>query len=179
MIMKIILIAAISADGKIAQSQNQNSLEWTSKEDTAFFVAKTKEAGVVVMGRRTFETIGKPLKGRRLIVLSEVLPLTKGESEGVLLEGVEFVNLKPQDLVQRLKQEGVGELVIAGGSSVYSQFLAAGLVTDVYLTVEPVLFGSGIPLAQGFERIQLSLVEVTKLNEQTVLLHYQTGLKAL
>lgn len=170
--MKIILIAAISADGKIAQSQDQSSLDWTSKEDTAFFVAKTKEAGVVVMGRRTFETIGKPLKGRRLIVLGE--EVAPGFSLGGAGE-VEFVSTSVQDLVTRLEQEGVTQLVIAGGSSVYSQFLQAGLVTDVYLTIEPILFGSGIPLAQGFDRIQMSLVEVTKLNEQSVLLHYKTA----
>ncbi|MFA4845250.1 MAG: dihydrofolate reductase family protein [Patescibacteria group bacterium] len=171
--MKIILIAAISADGKIAQSENQSSLDWTSREDTAFFVAKTKEAGVVVMGRRTFETIGKPLKGRRLIVLSdqELPPLTKGGQGGVEAS-VEFVSTSAQALIARLESEGITQLVIGGGSSVYSQFLQAGLVTDVYLTVEPILFGGGIPLAQGFDRIQMSLVEVTKLNEQTVLLHY-------
>lgn len=161
--MIVNLIAAISADGKIAQSQNQNSLDWTSKEDTAFFVAKTKEAGVVVMGSRTFETIGKPLKGRRLIVLRE----TPGS-----VEGIEYVNESPKNLIARLESEGVQQVVIGGGSSVYSQFLQAGLVTDMYLTIEPILFGGGIPLAQGFDRIQMSLIEVTKLNEQAVLMHY-------
>jgi len=33
--MKVILVAAMSADGKIAESPEQNSLDWTSKEDTA------------------------------------------------------------------------------------------------------------------------------------------------
>lgn len=173
--MKIILIAAISADGKIAQSANQSSLDWTSKEDTAFFVAKTKEAGVVVMGSRTFETIGKPLKGRRLIVLSEQGGKGGEVDEVDKVAQVEFRNQNPKELVEDLAREGVTQLVIGGGSSVYSQFLQAGLVTDVYLTIEPILFGSGIPLAQGFDRIQMSLVEVTKLNEQTILMHYQIG----
>ena len=121
------------------------------------------------MGRRTFETIGKPLKGRRLIVLGEVAP---GLNLGAAGE-VEFVSTSVQDLVSRLEKEGVTQLVVGGGASVYSQFLQAGLVTDMYLTIEPILFGSGIPLAQGFDRIQMSLVDVTKLNEQSVLLHYR------
>jgi len=75
--MKIILIAAMTLNGMIAQTRDQNSLEWTSKEDTAFFIEKTKEAGVVVMGQKTFETIGKPLKGRRLIVLTQDEELKK------------------------------------------------------------------------------------------------------
>ena len=98
--MKIILIAAISADGKIAQSANQSSLDWTSKEDTAFFVAKTKEAGVVVMGSRTFETIGKPLKGRRLIVLSEQGGKGGEVDEVDKVAQVEFRNQNPKELVE-------------------------------------------------------------------------------
>ena len=56
------------------------------------------------MGRRTFETIGKPLKGRRLIVLSESLGT---------VEGVEYVSQSPQDLIVRLSEEGVTGVVIA------------------------------------------------------------------
>ncbi len=41
--MKIILIAAISGNGMIAEREGQSSLDWTSKEDTKFFVEKTKE----------------------------------------------------------------------------------------------------------------------------------------
>ena len=35
--MQVVLIAAISADGKIAEEKDQSSLDWTSKEDTLFF----------------------------------------------------------------------------------------------------------------------------------------------
>jgi dihydrofolate reductase len=66
----------------------------------------------------------------------------------------------------------VAELALGGGASVYGQFLNAGLVTDVYLTVEPFLFGGGVPLAQGFDRVALKLESVKQLNSQTILLHY-------
>ncbi|KKR04546.1 MAG: Bifunctional deaminase-reductase domain protein [Candidatus Uhrbacteria bacterium GW2011_GWF2_39_13] len=165
--MEIWLIAAISANGFIAESSDQRSLDWTSKEDTRFFVEKTKEAGVVIMGRKTFETIGKPLKGRRLIVM------TRHEGMKTQMEGVEFSTLSPVELINKLTQEGIESFVIAGGSSIYSQFLQAGLVTDLYLTIEPVLFGTGVSFASGFDRMNLNLVEVRKLNEQSVLLHYK------
>lgn len=164
--MKISLIAAISADGKIAERAEQSSMNWTSKEDTQFFIEKTKEIGTVVMGRKTFATINKPLKGRRVIVL------TRDPSKEMPLPGVEFTNVEPVDLVRRLESEGVAELALAGGASVYGQFLQAGLVTDVYLTIEPILFGGGVPLAQGFERVALKLESVKQLNSQTVVLHY-------
>lgn len=165
--MNVWLIAAVTADGKIAQTPGQSSLDWTSKEDTRFFIEKSKEAGVVIMGFKTFETIGKPLKGRRLIVLS-------WESQTSTMEGVEFMNLAPKALIESLAAQGVTTVVVGGGASVYSQFLREGLVTDLFLTVEPHLFGNGIPLASGFERIDMRLVDVTRLGDQAVLLHYQT-----
>jgi len=165
--MNVWLIAAMSADGKIAEDSDQTSLDWTSKEDTRFFIDKTKEAGVVIMGRKTFDTIGKPLIGRRIIVMTRQKDLV---FEG---EGVEYTNLQPENLLHQLSTQGVETVVIAGGSNVYSHFLQQNLVTDVYLTIEPVLFGTGIPLAAGFDRIDMRLEDVTKLNEQAVLLHYK------
>lgn len=164
--MKVTLIAAISADGKIAEKADQSSLDWTSKEDTKFFIDKTKEAGTVVMGRKTFATINKPLKGRRVIVL------TRDPSKEQPMPGVEFTNSEPTVLVRQLESEGVAELALAGGSSIYGQFLQAGLVTDIYLTIEPVLFGGGVPLAQGFDRVSLKFQSVQQLNAQTIVLHY-------
>ncbi len=155
--MKITLIAAISADGKIAQSSNHLSLDWTSKEDTRFFVEKTKEVGAVVMGRKTFETIGRPLKDRRTIVMSSTGGSETEKFEG--RDGVEWTRETPAELVARLSAKGLAGLAVCGGATVYSQFLAAGLVDELFLTVEPVLFGAGVPLGDGFGRIDLKLVE--------------------
>src|SRR3990167_9074056 len=115
--MNIWLIAAISANGFIAESSGQRSLDWTSREDLQFFIQKTKEAGVVIMGRKTFETFGRPLKDRRLIVM------TRQEGMKSHMEGVEFTTLPPVELVNKLTAEGVKTAVLAGGASLYSQFL--------------------------------------------------------
>lgn len=166
--MNIWLIAAVTADGKIAESVEQNSLDWTSKEDTQFFVQKSKEAGVVIMGRKTFATIGKPLKDRLIVVMTHSVsgqPLSK---KGVL----EFTSQTPEEVVADLEARGYGTAVIGGGSSIYSLFLQKGLVTDLYLTVEPYLFGSGIPVAEGFERIEMELEDVVRLGDRSVMLHY-------
>ncbi len=165
--MHIALIAAMSADGKIAQSTEQSSLDWTSKEDTKFFVEKTKEFGTVIMGRKTFATIGKPLKERRLVIL------THTPEKEIAMPGLEFTSETPEQLIQRLESEGCTRVIIAGGASVYAAFLAAGLVHECFLTIEPVLFGDGIPLAQHFSRINLNLHDVRRLGEQAVLLHYK------
>ncbi|OGL94921.1 hypothetical protein A2348_05540 [Candidatus Uhrbacteria bacterium RIFOXYB12_FULL_58_10] len=160
--MIVSLIAAVSADGKIAQSAEQSSLDWTSREDTRFFISKTKEIGTVVMGRKTFGTIGKPLKDRRTIVMSS--------RTGI--EGVEWTSEPPADLVARLEREGVTRMALCGGAAIYDAFLSVGLVDELFLTVEPVLFGDGVPLFRNGARINLKLLETTKLGDSSVLLHY-------
>lgn len=165
--MHVSLIAAISADGKIAERIDQSSLDWTSAEDTKFFVEKTKEVGTVVMGSATFATLKKPLRDRRLIVL------TKDPASAVPIEGVEYACEGPAELVARLAAEGCERVIVAGGSSVYSQFIATGLVDEYFLTLEPVLFGRGVPLAADFARVNLELVEIRQLNSRAVMLHYK------
>ena len=166
--MEVFLIAAVSADGKIAESADQNSTDWTSKEDLQFFVEKTKEAGAMIMGRKTFETIGKPLKHRLIIVM------TRNPEDYENIEGsLEYMSGSPEQIIENLKSRGFDKIAIAGGAGVYSQFLQSGLVTDLYLTTEPVLFGQGVPLAENFDRINLELIETKKLGAGSVMNHYR------
>lgn len=170
--MLVTLIAAISADGKIAQSPGQSSLDWTSKEDTQFFVSKTKEIGTVVMGRKTFETIGKPLKDRRTIVMSGTERVSPPSQGGVGGGGtVEWTVDSPADLLARLEREGVRQVALCGGAAIYDAFLALDLVDELFLTVEPVLFGDGVPLFHQAKRMDLELVE-TRLLGRGILLHF-------
>ena len=65
--MKITAIAAISKDGSIGDGEK---MLWHLPGDLAFFRRCTL-GHVVAMGRRTFESIGKPLEGRFNVVLSQ------------------------------------------------------------------------------------------------------------
>lgn len=168
--MNVILLVATSVNGMIAKEGLQNSFDWTSKEDKQFFVEKTKEIGVVIMGRKTFETIGKPLKNRRLIVMTR-----NKNRENIALENesVEFTDEDPKNLLNRLEKEGVESVVIAGGSEIYSLFLENRLAHELFATIEPVLFGCGISFLNKDLLCQLKLKDCSKLNDSTVLLHYK------
>jgi dihydrofolate reductase len=163
--MKIVLMAAISADGKIARSPDEVSTDWTSGADTKFFVEKTKEIGTVVFGRKTFETLNRALPDRRTIVMTR-------NPDAYEVEGVEFVNETPAELVARLRDEKVDELVVAGGAGVYSQFLDAELVDEVFLTVEPIVFGRGVDVCSMDSSLDLKIENVRRLGQSSVLLHY-------
>lgn len=160
--MKVFVIAAVSADGYIGSDSSHTSLEWTSKEDTKLFVRLTKEAGVVVVGGNTYRTIGKALPGRRTIVYSHAK---------IEQAGVETTSASPQELVARLEREGHTQLAVCGGQAIYDMFLRAGVVDELYLTVEPLLFGTGLPLTTV--RANLELLDTEKLNDNTILLHYK------
>ncbi len=139
--MDIFIIAALSADGFIARGVSEVSTAWTSAEDKKRFVNLTKEAGVLVMGRRTFETFGsRPLKNRLLFVY------TRDIGQRAVVPGVEWTNLPPARLVAELENRGFQSLAICGGAEIYSQFMAANLVSRLFLTIEPVLFGRGVSL---------------------------------
>lgn len=157
------IIAAQSVDGFISPLDHTNSMSWTSGADKEFFKKRTKEAGVIIMGRTTFETIGKALPDRRTIVYS---------TKTIEVEGVETTNLLPEELLAKLESEGVTEVAICGGSSIYSLFLQSGCVSKLYLTIEPILFGTGIPLFTNIQPTSLELISSTPLSQNTLLLEY-------
>lgn len=165
--MKVCIVAALTADGFIGKDAHHLSMEWRSKEDGRLFKRLTQEAGVMVMGSKTYGTfrIKRAPPGRRLIIYSSHPELIEGEN-------VEATKEDPYELVTRLKKEGAEGLVVAGGATVYKMFMDNDLVDEMYLTIEPVLFGQGVTLFNGELQTRLKLLDVSKLNDNTVLLHY-------
>lgn len=165
--MKVFIIAAMTADGQIGANVTQSSLEWRSKEDGKSFSALTKAAGAMVMGSATYQTfrIKRAPPGRQLFVYTH-------HPENISGEGVEATGEDPRTLVERLADAGYTGLAVCGGASINSLFLDAGLVDELYLTVEPVLFGAGVPLLRNTSPHRLTLLECTNLNDNTLLLHY-------
>jgi len=162
--MKVFLIAVMTADGMIARSATHLA-DWSSPEDKKLFVRLTKEAGVMVMGSRTFATIGRALPGRRTIVYTT-------QPEAITTEGIETTQASPAELIAQLKSEGATGVAICGGSSIYQLFMKSGVIDELYLSIEPLLFGQGVPLFAGELETRLQLLSNEKLNDNTVLLHY-------
>jgi dihydrofolate reductase len=162
--MKVFIVAAVSMDGFIALDDKHVSLDWTSKEDKRKFVELTKRAGVMIMGRKTFDTIGKALPGRKTYVYT---------SGNVDAEGVESTNLPPKELINKLENEGFSEAALVGGQAIFDLFLKDDAVDEIYLTIEPVLFGQGLTLGKSVTDKRLKLLEHETLNDDTLLLHYK------
>lgn len=141
---------ATSLDGFIARENDD--LDWldtasqTVPEGEDFgYAAFMSSVDLLVMGRYTYEkvlTFGEwPYQDKRVIVLSG-RPL---EIPPALSHLVTHSSESPQQLCQRLGQEGVGRIYLDGGVTI-QRFLAAGLVDDMIITLIPILLGSGKPL---------------------------------
>jgi len=166
--MHTTIVATVTANGFIARGTNELA-NWSSKEDKQYFVEETKKAGVMIMGRTTYATIGRPLPGRLIVVLTE-----KPEEVGVAPGSVETASGDLRTVLNGLEARGFTQVVIAGGSNVYSQFLNAGLVNEIALTTEPIIFTNGIPLAAYLEKeLNLETISVERLGEKTVLVRYR------
>lgn len=171
-VMKVFIIAAITVDGFVARDADQFSMDWTSKEDIKRFVTLTKEAGVMVMGSRTFATTvkaGRRLPGRKLVVYTS----RSDAIEHSRTDPTEFTSEAPAALIRRLEGEGYKSVAICGGRQIYTLFTKAGVVTDLYLTLEPKLFGTGLSLLGDEAHIDLALQSVDKLDENTIAVHYR------
>jgi len=161
--MKVIAIVATTADGLIAKSA-EHLADWTSTADKKLFVEITKKAGVIVMGRNTFNTIGRALPERRNIVYTR---------EPLNTPGVEATTENPADLLKRLGSEGHKAVAIIGGQQIYNLFFAANLVDELYITIEPFLFGKGVNLLKDALEIKLKMLECRQLTEDAIMLHYR------
>jgi dihydrofolate reductase len=120
-------IVAISENNVIGKD---NKLPWHLPDDLKFF-KRTTMGKPVLMGRKTYESMGKPLPGRLNIVLSHQTDL--GLPEGVILVN----NLR--EAIERLEAENTEEAFIIGGGRLFGETLGETdrlYVTRVQTTIE-------------------------------------------
>lgn len=168
--MKIIVYLAASANGLI--SNKRNVPDWLSNEYSERFMAMSQQAKAVIMGKTTYNILAPdylPLKDEGILVV-----LTHDTSATRVQSNVIFTDESPQAIAVMLESQGYSEAVIIGGTATVSEFMKAGLVNELILVVEPVLFGAGLPLLKDIDHeYSLSLYDVKKLNDHTVQLHYR------
>ncbi|MFL2755585.1 MAG: dihydrofolate reductase [Gammaproteobacteria bacterium] len=106
--MKITIVAAIASNNVIGQ---KNSLPWDIPEDLKRFKQLTS-GHTILMGRKTFDSIGRPLPNRTNIVMTKD---TNYQKEGV---EIVFDEREALNLIKDLNQE----VFIIGGSKIYELF---------------------------------------------------------
>ena len=117
--MKLSLIVAVSDDNVIGQN---NTLPWHLPKDLIYF-KKLTLGKPIVMGRKTFESIGKLLPGRQNIILS-------GSNNLILPEGVIFNDR--DTLINYLQGHSCEEAFIIGGGKIFETFM--NCIDTMYIT---------------------------------------------
>ena len=118
------LAAASPMNAVAAMSVNRvigcgGKLPWHLPEDFKFF-RKLTLGNVVVMGRKTFESMGKPLPGRINVIISRTMPETPGV---IILRGIADLEAEKFDR----------EIFVIGGAEIYAQTLPH--CAELFLTV--------------------------------------------
>lgn len=167
--MKVIMIAVVSSNGKLTNGSDPDIYKWTSKEDREFFFDKIAKSKLIIMGSGTYEAVRKQLKTQnkklRIVLTSSPEKYKNEQIKGKL----EFTSETPRQLYNRMIDHP--KMLLVGGSKIYSAFMKDGLIDEIYLTIEPVLFGKGKNLfaEEDFES-RLRLISIEQLNKTGTIL---------
>lgn len=166
--MKTILYLGQTINGYIANEND--STPWSKEEFTAFHSAITGAKNIIV-GRRTYQIMKKYDEfkkcGNPFIVI-----VTK--SSKFRSTGKSAVANSPSGAIKILKSKGFKVAFMSGGSKVATSFMQQGLINEIWIDIEPLIFGNGIPLFQISKlNVKLRMTGTKKISKNTIQLRYK------
>lgn len=141
---ELVYYVASTLDGFIAHEDGSfDGFAWDDEVVSDFFNDQ-KDFGTVLMGRKTYEVglkEGKtsPYPEMRQIVFSKSMSASPDPA-------VELVASDLVEFVKGLKSESDRPIWVCGGSEIATQLVKVGLIDKIVIKLNPVIFGSGIPL---------------------------------
>ncbi len=149
----ITIVAAVAKNGVIGAG---NRLLWRLKSDMRHFRSLTM-GKALIMGRKTYDSIGKPLPGRHTIVITR--------DKGLAIEGVRVVHSLAEALAagaEIARETGTDEIFIGGGGEIYAAAMALAdrlEITAVALEPEGDTLFPGIDMAVWREERRASFTK--------------------
>jgi dihydrofolate reductase len=166
--MKVTMYPAITLDGFIADL-NGECYSWISDEDEVNYEQTVKEAGCLLIGRKTYDQY------------KDDYPLKSGATTFVYTHDknyhdqgkIKFVAGSPKEALEQIANDGFKEVVIGGGGEVNGVFAEAGFIDEIIVSIYNVTLGEGIPLFGSYKpRLQLKLLTTSNELEGIVKNHY-------
>lgn len=171
--VEIIGIAAVSLDGLITRHAEEG-MGFASPEDGQFFRQALQTFDCSLMGRRTYEVSRERILGsltaERLRVVRTHHP--EAFAADAVRERLEFTSAPLSEILDDLRARGKQRCAVLGGTSIYSECLEQGRMDELWLTLEPLGFGSGKRLLEGHLDVRFGLKSVEHLSQNTLLLKY-------
>lgn len=159
--MKTTLLMAMTVNGFVTGPHDDT--EWVKDIDALYKM--TVDAGIAIMGKRTYEECVKynafPYKGALNIVMThDTQLLTKSAGEVI------FTDATPHEVLQLVKQKDFDHALIIGGGHINASFLNAGLIDEIIVDIHPLILTGGIRLFEGDIRDQaLELMGYKQMND--------------
>lgn len=154
--MNIILIAAIDRTNAIAKD---GEIPWKLKDDLALFKEKTM-GHTLLVGRKTYETIGRKLPGRNMLILTN-------QQDYQTEHGLVFHSLAK--CISHAIAKGETDLFVIGGAEIYKQTLS--IATHLYLTMVDTIIQGDIFFPEydenQWERTYIEIHQADERNEHT------------
>lgn len=153
----------------IAKSDDDTS--WISKEEWDSYSLAIRTAGCLIVGRRTYHILTKQPE---FAELKDIKIVAVSEEDFAILAPNHFVAHSPKEALGLLKD--FKEVIVAGGGILNASFLDENLVDEIYLDIEPIIIGEGIPIFKGknFEQ-KLKLIGQRKITDNEIQLHYRVN----
>jgi dihydrofolate reductase len=167
--MKTILIFVSSLDGKITKWGEPNVRLWSSHQDQDYYKKVWNESQLIVMGSATFDADSfKPSPSQKIIIMTHHPDKYKSrEVPGQM----EFTSETPIELCSRFANTDNKQMLVVGGPHVATSFLQEQLIDELWLTIEPRIFGMGLNFAMDEKLdINLRLIQSEKVNDQGTLI---------
>jgi len=162
---------ATTLDGFIAREDGSFDFFVMEGDHATDYLTSLATYDTVIMGRRTYDVglkvgVTDPYPNMATYVFSRSLEESPNPRVKVVANDVETT-------VQRLKEQPGTDIYFCGGGDLATTLFAAGLIDEVLIKLNPVLLGSGIPLAPRLrDATHLDLLSTKVYRNGVVLLHY-------
>lgn len=193
---KLLMKMSVSLDGFVAGSEGQN--DWVFKtgdeESLAWSVDKIRQAGLIIMGRKSFETmapywptasgpfaapmneIPKAVFSKSGFKSSDYMQKITGEKSPAVASWSEtrVYDGDLTEVIKKLKAEPGKPIVALGGAEFMQSLIATGLVDEYHLAIHPVALGSGLQIFTGVKiPLYLKLGDVKAFPKGVIAHHYR------
>jgi dihydrofolate reductase len=167
--MKIVLVFVSTLDGKVTKWDDPHVRKWSSKSDQVYFSKLWKDSRLTVMGINTYNAEPPSLSAKRRLIIMTHRPSDYKRYE--VPGQIEFTDGSPALLTSRYEKEGYEQMMVVGGPQIATSFLKEQLADELWLTIEPKIFGMGSNLVtQDKLDINLSLISIEKVNDYGTLI---------
>jgi dihydrofolate reductase len=176
---KLIMKMSMSLDGFVADSNGKS--DWVFKtgdeQSKAWSVGQIKEAGLIIIGRKSFESMSsywptstdvfaEPMNRIPKAVFTQngykgLDPDANPSATAATWTGARVFDGDLARGVSQLKAEEGKPITAIGGAGFMRSLIATGLVDEFYLAIHPVVLGAGLPIFNGVDNsVYLKLIDV-------------------